>query len=79
MDTAPRSALLAGVVQPHERTAMIGFVYISRSSASSVGPAITGVLAGKGMLRVGFVVAGSLMVVYDLEILVAFGRPRAPA
>ena len=77
MDTAPRSAFLAGVVQPDERTAMIGFVYIARSSASSVGPILTGVLAGKGLLWVAFVLAGLLMVVYDLGILVAFGRHRS--
>jgi hypothetical protein len=73
MDTAPRSAFLAGIVESHERTAMMGFVYIARSSASSAGPIITGVLAGKGMLWVAFVVAGSLMVVYDLGVLVIFG------
>jgi sugar phosphate permease len=77
MDTAPRSAFLAGVVQPHERTAMMGFIYIARSSASSVGPIITGVLAGKEMLWVAFVTAGSLMVVYDLGILVAFGGHKS--
>ncbi|KAE9369124.1 MFS general substrate transporter [Stipitochalara longipes BDJ] len=76
MDTAPRSAFLAGVVQSHERTAMMGFVYMARSSASSAGPILTGVLAGKGLLWVAFVLAGSLMVVYDLGILVAFGGHR---
>jgi MFS family permease len=73
MDTAPRSAFLAGAVQPHERTPMMGFIYLARSSASSVGPIITGVLAGKGMLWVAFVTAGSLMIVYDLGILALFG------
>ncbi len=72
MDTAPRSAFLAGVVQPHERTAMMGFVYMARSSASSAGPILTGVLAEKGLLWVAFVLAGSLMIVYDLGILVTF-------
>jgi hypothetical protein len=77
MDTAPRSAFLAGVVQPHERTAMMGFIYIARSSASSVGPIITGVLAGREKLWVSFIVAGSLMVVYDLGILAVFGGRKS--
>jgi sugar phosphate permease len=77
MDTAPRSAFLAGVVQPQERTAMMGFVYMARSSASSAGPILTGVLAGKGLLWVAFVLAGSLMLVYDLGVLVAFGSHRS--
>jgi hypothetical protein len=77
MDTAPRSAFLAGAVQPHERTAMMGFIYLARSSASSVGPIITGILAGKGMLWVAFVTAGSLMIAYDLGILAMFGGHKA--
>ena len=77
MDTAPRSAFLAGVVQPHERTAMMGFVYMARSSASSAGPILTGVLAGKGLLWVAFVLAGSLSVVYDLGIFATFGHHRS--
>jgi hypothetical protein len=72
MDTAPRSAFLAGVVEPHERTPMLGFIYVARSSAASIGPIITGAVAGKGMLWVAFVTAGSLMVVYDLGVLIAF-------
>ena len=73
MDTPPRSAFLAGIVEPHERTAMMGFVNISRSSLSSFSPLVTGVLAGKKMLWVAFVIAGSLLVTYDLGILAIFG------
>src|SRR4051812_28463261 len=72
MDTPPRSAFLAGVVEPHERTVMMGFVNIARSSVSSFSPLITGVLAGKKMLWVAFVMAGSLLVTYDLGILAIF-------
>jgi hypothetical protein len=56
---------------------MMGFVYMARSSASSAGPVLTGVLAGKGLLWLAFVLAGSLMVVYDLGVLVAFGSCRS--
>ena len=38
----------------------------------SLGPLITGVLAGKDMLWISFVVAGSLKVTYDLGILAVF-------
>lgn len=78
MDTAPRSAFLAGVVEPHERTAMMGFIFMAKSASSSGGPILTGVLAQKGLLWVAFVLAGALMCVYDLGILVAFGRHRSP-
>ncbi|KAH9208555.1 major facilitator superfamily domain-containing protein [Leptodontidium sp. 2 PMI_412] len=73
MDTPPRSAFLAGIVEPHERTAMMGLVNISRSSLSSLSPLLTGVLAGKNMIWVSFVLAGSLLVTYDLGILAIFG------
>ncbi|KAK0114824.1 hypothetical protein ONS95_014304 [Cadophora gregata] len=76
MDTPPRSAFLAGIVEPHERTAMMGFVNIARSSVSSFSPLITGVLAGKKMLWAALVMAGSLLVTYDLGILVIFGRHK---
>ncbi|KAG4440635.1 hypothetical protein IFR05_003894 [Cadophora sp. M221] len=77
MDTPPRSAFLAGIVEPHERTAMMGLANISRSSLSSLSPLITGVLAGKNMIWVSFVMAGSLLVTYDLGILAIFGGHKA--
>ncbi|KAH7369513.1 major facilitator superfamily domain-containing protein [Rhexocercosporidium sp. MPI-PUGE-AT-0058] len=76
MDTPPRSAFLAGVVEPHERTTMMGLLNISRSSVSSFSPLITGMLAGKKIIWVAFVLAGSLLIVYDLGILAAFGGHR---
>ena len=78
MDTAPRSAFLAGVVEPHERTAMMGFVFMAKSAASCGGPVLTGVLAQRGRLWVAFVLAGAGMCVYDLGVLVAFGRHGSP-
>jgi sugar phosphate permease len=78
MDTAPRSAFLAGVVEPHERTAMMGFIFMARSASSSGGPILTGVLAQRGLLWVAFVLAGALMCVYDLGILMAFWRHGSP-
>lgn len=35
---------------------------------------ITGILAGKGLLWVAFIVAGALMCVYDVGIWILFGR-----
>ncbi len=72
MDTPPRSAFLAGIVEPAERTAMMGYVYFAKSAASAVGPTITGVLAGRGLLWVSLVVAGALGCVYDVGVLALF-------
>ena len=72
MDVAPRSAFLAAVVLPHERTAVMGIINVVKTLSQSVGPGITGVLAGKGAFWVAFVVAGSLKGAYDLGMLAVF-------
>ena len=72
MDTAPRSAFMAAVILPQERTAVIGFFNVVKSAAQGIGPLITGVLADRGFFWVSFVCAGSLKVVYDLGLLAVF-------
>ncbi|KAH8203645.1 hypothetical protein TruAng_002175 [Truncatella angustata] len=72
MDTAPRSAFLAMIILPSERTAIMGTVNVIRTCAQTMGPLITGILADKNMLWVSFVVAGALKAVYDVGILVMF-------
>jgi hypothetical protein len=72
MDVAPRSAFLAAVVLPNERTAVMGFINVVKTSAQSLGPFITGVLAGHKLFWVSFVLAGSLKATYDLGMLAVF-------
>jgi MFS family permease len=76
MDVAPRSAFLAAVVLPAERTAVMGTINVVKTFSQSLGPLITGVLAGKGLFWVAFVMAGSLKVVYDLGMLAVFAGHR---
>jgi sugar phosphate permease len=72
MDVAPRSAFLAAVVLPHERTAVMGVINVVKTSAQSLGPTITGILAHHGLFWVAFVTAGSLKATYDLGMLAVF-------
>lgn len=72
MDVAPRSAFLAAIVLPNERTAIMGLVNVVKTTASSLGPLITGVLADKKMFWLAFVCAGSLKASYDLGMLKLF-------
>ncbi|KID83390.1 MFS transporter [Metarhizium guizhouense ARSEF 977] len=72
MDVAPRSAFLAAILLPSERTAVMGLVNVVKTSAQSLGPLITGVLANHDLFWVSFVCAGSLKVCYDLGLLVVF-------
>lgn len=72
MDVAPRSAFLAAVVLPNERTAVMGTINVVKTSGQSVGPLITGILAHHRLFWVAFVAAGSLKGVYDLGMLAVF-------
>ncbi|KAK2609354.1 hypothetical protein QQS21_002135 [Conoideocrella luteorostrata] len=72
MDVAPRSAFLAAILLPSERTAVLGLVNVVKTAAQSMGPLITGVLANNGLFWVSFVCAGTLKICYDLGLLAVF-------
>ena len=72
MDSAPRSAFLAAVVLPAERTAVMGIINVVKTSSQSAGPVITGALSGAHLFWVAFVIAGSMKACYDLGILAMF-------
>ena len=55
-----------------ERTAVMGAVNVARSTAQSLGPTLTGFLAGRGLFWVAFVCAGALKGCYDLGMLALF-------
>ncbi|KAF4635969.1 hypothetical protein G7Y89_g2120 [Cudoniella acicularis] len=76
MDVAPRSAFLAAVVLPNERTAIMGVINVVKTSAQSLGPFITGVLAEHNLFWVAFVAAGSLKATYDLGMLAVFASHK---
>ena len=60
MDQAPRSAFLAAVVLPEERTSVMGIVNVAKTLSQSAGPLVTGLLAAGGKFWIAFVVAGAL-------------------
>ncbi|KAF2398149.1 MFS general substrate transporter [Trichodelitschia bisporula] len=60
MDQAPRSAFIAGAVRAEEMTAVMGVVNVARTLMQSVGPGVTGLLAGRGLFALAFVGAGAL-------------------
>ncbi|CAH0018579.1 unnamed protein product [Clonostachys rhizophaga] len=77
MDVAPRSAFLATILQPQERTVILGLVNVVKTSAQSMGPLITGVLADSNYFYISFVCAGSLKACYDLGLLAVFKNHEA--
>ena len=76
MDVAPRSAFLAAVMLPNERTAVMGFINVVKTSAQSLGPFITGLLASQNLFWVAFLLAGSLKAIYDLGMLAVFASHK---
>lgn len=72
MDQAPRAALIAAIVRPEERTAIMGITSMLRTLASVAGPTITGLLAGSERFWIAFVVAGGLRIGYDLGLWAMF-------
>jgi MFS family permease len=72
MDQAPRTAFIAAVVKPEERTAVMGITSMLRTLASSIGPSITGLLAGNGNFWVAFLVTGICRIIYDLGLWLLF-------
>ncbi|KAF2013430.1 MFS general substrate transporter [Aaosphaeria arxii CBS 175.79] len=81
MDQAPRTAFIAAVVKPEERTGVMGITSMLRTLAMSVGPSITGLLAGNNTFWAAFVATGICRITYDLGLWVLFvnvkvGRDR---
>lgn len=72
MDQAPRAALIAAVVRPEERTAVMGITSTLRTLANVTGPSFTGLLAESDRFWIAFVVGGALRLAYDLGLFVMF-------
>jgi hypothetical protein len=66
------------VVNPDERAAAAGFTTITRTLASAVSPALTGILLGAALLNAPFFLAGGLKIVYDLALYRSFRTIRPP-
>ncbi|KAF2962793.1 hypothetical protein GQX73_g10783 [Xylaria multiplex] len=68
MDQAPRTALIAAVVKPEERTAVMGITSTVRTLAAMIGPSVTGLLASNEHFWVAFVAAGVCRLAYDFGL-----------
>lgn len=72
MDQAPRAALIAAIVKPEERTAVMGITGMLRTLAATLGPSITGLLSTADLFWVAFVMAGVLRLAYDFGLWYLF-------
>jgi MFS family permease len=78
MDVPARSSYVMAVVTPAERTAAASVTAVPRSLASSLSPALTGILLATPFSALPLVACGVLKIAYDLALLYAFRHIRPP-
>jgi MFS family permease len=78
MDVPTRSSYVMAVVTPAERTAAASVTAVPRSLASSLGPALAGVLLTAPFSGLPLVICGALKIVYDVALLFSFRHVKPP-
>jgi predicted MFS family arabinose efflux permease len=78
MDVPTRSSYVMAVVAPEERAAAASITSVPRSLASAVSPLFAGYLLGLSSFGWPLVIAGGLMIAYDLLLLATFRKVRPP-
>ena len=74
-----RTAFVATMFLPAERTAFMGITNVVRTSGQSVGPIVTGALAGAHVFWVAFVLAGGIVAAYGFGLWALFEGREARA
>lgn len=78
MDVPTRTSYVMAVVTPSERPAAAGVTAVPRSLASSISPAIAGMLLTTSFSGLPLVVCGALKIAYDLALLFSFRHIKPP-
>jgi MFS family permease len=78
MDVPTRTSYVMAVVTPAERTAAASVTAVPRSLASSISPAMTGVLLATSFSGLPLVACGVLKIVYDVALLYSFRHIKPP-
>ena len=78
MDVPTRSSYVMAVVTPPERPAAASVAAVPRSLASSLSPALTGVLLSSSFLNLPLILCGTLKIVYDIVLLFSFRHIKPP-
>ncbi|KAF5857907.1 hypothetical protein ETB97_005144 [Aspergillus alliaceus] len=80
IDIAPRGAFIPANLPPDRRTDILGVINMAKSCGLCLGPLVTGKLADHQLLGYAFILAGTLKIVYDLGVPLAFyGRDSLDA
>jgi MFS family permease len=78
MDVPTRTSYVMAVVTHSERTAAASLTAVPRSLASSMSPALAGVLLAMPFSGLPLVVCGVLKITYDLALLFSFQHVKPP-
>jgi MFS family permease len=78
MDVPTRTSYVMAVVTPIERTAAASITAVPRSLASSISPALAGILLALPFSGVPLVACGVLKIAYDLALLFSFQHVKPP-
>ncbi len=78
MDVPTRTSYVMAVVTPRERTAAASVTAVPRSLASSISPAMAGVLLTLPFTGWPLVICGVLKTTYDLMLLLSFRHVKPP-
>jgi MFS family permease len=78
MDVPTRTSYVMAVVTPAERTAAASVTAVPRSLASSISPAMSGVLLTMPFIGLPLVLCGVLKIVYDVALLFTFRHIKPP-
>jgi MFS family permease len=78
MDVPTRSSYVMAVVTPPERPAAASVTAVPRSLASSLSPALAGMLLTTSFLGLPLILCGTLKIVYDVALLFSFRHIKPP-
>ena len=78
MDVPTRTSYVMAVVTPEERPAAASVTAVPRSLASSLSPALSGVLLATPFSGLPLIACGVFKIVYDLALLYSFRHTRPP-
>ena len=78
MDQAPRSAFVAAVFLPSERTFVMGTINLVKTIAAAGGPLLTGYFHDKKMWGAVFVISAVIKILYDIGLLAMFLKTKLP-
>jgi MFS family permease len=78
MDVPTRTSYVMAVVTPPERPAAASVTAVPRSLASSISPALAGVLLSTAFSGLPLVICGGLKIVYDVSLLLSFRHLKPP-